>query len=285
MLNYQYILLIIGNIESEKNRKGDILKTNRLEVNKGLKDWRKNRRSVEDVPAWIGWKKLLYYFTMCPTEFHEGLFCVLFETGGRISEILELQPSQFIWNDKAIKVERMIVVKYRKKKRRDFLIIRDEQNLLANALISFVENCRTPYLFPKVQRLTGKIIPEEHTSRTRLYLKIREISDDLWCHWFRAQRASFNVHIRRMDVLSLQSWFEWKSADTPVRYVKQSLREMAEFMGIDEKDIPTRDKPLILKQPKIEEKIIPEKISKTAPSEPKKDTLDKLEALKKKYRR
>lgn len=208
----------------------------RLEWNKGVKDWRKNKRVVEDVPPWIGWDKLFGYYRKCPSNLHRNIFTTLFETGGRVSEVLELQPKQLNWNQEAIKVERMTVLKYRKRMWRDFLIKCDEKNPLAEVLISFVKECDTKYLFPKTERMSGKVVPNEHTSRTRLYLLVREISDDLWCHWFRAQRASFNVFVRGMGAFQLVDWFKWKSVDMPLHYINQTLEGMAKDMGI--KEIP-----------------------------------------------
>ena len=121
--------------------------------------------------------------------------------------------------------------------RRNFLIKIDEKNPLAEDLISFVESCKTEYLFPRTTPFTGESIPNEHTSTTRLYLKVREISDDLWCQWFRAMRASFNVFVRDMNIFDLQKWFMWKSVDTPAHYINQTLEGMAKQMGI--KKIPS----------------------------------------------
>ena len=195
------------------------------------------RRSVEDVPEWVGWDNMLGYYNGCPSQLHRNLFTTLFETGGRISEILELKPENFVWNEEAIKVKGMIVKKYRKRKKRNFLIKIDEENPLAKDLISFVECCDTEYLFPKGEPFTGIPILNEHTSCTRLYLLVREISDDLWPHWFRAQRASFNAFVRKMNIFDLKEWFMWKSVDTPAHYINQTLEGMAKQMGI--RNIPS----------------------------------------------
>jgi integrase len=192
-----------------------------------------HRRSIEDVPPWIGWERMLDHYRRCPSQLHKNIFLTLFETGGRVSEVAELKPSNFIWNEEAIKVQGMIVRKWRKHKRRDFLIKIDEKNPLAEDLISFIEECETEYLFPKGKPFSGAIIPDEHTSTTRIYLKVREISDDLWCHWFRAQRASFHVFVRNMDIFQLKDWFMWKSVDMPAHYINKTLRGMAEQMGIE----------------------------------------------------
>ena len=89
-------------------------------------------------------------------------------------------------------------------------------------------------------RTHGIPISNEYTSRVRIYLKVREISDDLWCHWFRAQRASFYVFVRGMNAFQLKEWFEWKSMDTPGHYVRQTLKGIAEQMGIEKNSFVMR---------------------------------------------
>ena len=194
------------------------------------------RRSVEDVPAWIGWQRMLTYYNGSPSQLHKNIFTTIFETGGRVSEVIELKPDMFVWNDEAIKVVGMIVKKHRKHKRRDFLI-KIEDNLLAKDLISFVSSCKTKFLFPKGEPFTGRIIFDQHTSTTRIYLKVLEISGDLWPHYLRAQRASFNVFVRKMNLFQLMDWFKWKGTDTPAHYINQTLEGMAKQMGI--KNIPS----------------------------------------------
>lgn len=202
--------------------------------------WKHNRRSIIDVPPWIGNDNLLSYYHKCPTDLHRNLFATLFETGGRVSEVVELRPEQFNWNDNAIVIGGMVVLKYRRRMRRDVYIKRDEENPLAEDLVSFVEGCGTDYLFPRTAPLTGEVIvPNMPTSRTRLYLKVREISDDLWCHWFRSQRASFLVYVRGLDAFQLKDWFNWKSMDSAGHYVKG--KTLAEALGIEKvPGLPTK---------------------------------------------
>jgi len=195
---------------------------------------------MEDVPPWIGCDRLLKYYDQCPSELHRKIFATLFETGGRVSEVVELKREDFDWNDQAVNVTGMLVKKYRKHKRRDFLIKRDEKEPLVEDLISFVEGCETEYLFPKHAPLTGEVIPEEHASTTQIYLLVRQISKDLWPHWFRSQRASFLVYVRNFDIYKLVEWFNWKSIETPLHYVRQTQKEQAEALGITE--IPGRQK-------------------------------------------
>lgn len=110
-------------------------------------------------------------------------------------------------------------------------------NLLAKELISLVSSCKTKFLFPKGEPFTGRPIADQHTSTTRIYLKVLEISTDLWSHYLRAQRASFNVFVRKMNLFQLMDWFKWKGTDTPAHYINQTLEGMAKQMGI--KNIPS----------------------------------------------
>jgi len=207
--------------------------------------WKHNKRVVEDVPSWIGWDRMLGYYNQSPTDEHRKIFCALFETGGRVSEVIQLKPENFLVSFDGVKIQKMPVLKYREKKRRDFIIKRDEQDPLCEDLISFVEACEDEYLFPRRSPLKGVPIPGKHASRTWMYLKVREISDDLWPHWFRSMRASFNVFVREMDIYGLKKWFMWKKIDTPAYYIQQTLEEMAEDLGVTDLDF----KPIVEVEP------------------------------------
>ncbi len=130
-----------------------------------------HRRSIEDVPPWIGWERILDYYRHCPSQLHKNIFLTLFETGGRVSEVAALKPSNFIWNEEAIKVQGMIVRKWRKHKRRDFLIKIDEKNPLAEDLISFLQECQTEYLFLREShsqvQFSQMSIPAQHASTSK----------------------------------------------------------------------------------------------------------------------
>lgn len=216
-----------------------------------------------DVPPWIGWEKLLSYYDKCPKQLHKDVFTILFETGGRVSEIIELRPEQFVWNDEAITIAGMTVLKYRRRMRRDVYIKRDEHDVLAEDLVSFVERCKTDYLFPRTTPFYGEPIAGEHTSRVRIYLLTREISDDLWPHFFRSQRASYLVYVRGLNAFELKDWFGWKSMDSAGHYVRQTGKAMAKALGIE--TLPGR--PEVMTKPILEPKSSP--LPKTEPKKEK----------------
>jgi len=191
-----------------------------------------------DVPSWIGWDKLMQYYRKCPSDVHKKVFCFLFETGGRVSEVITLKRRQFRHNEYSVVVDKMPVFKYRLRKgvrknvTRDVFIRRDRLNPLAEDLIDFVDECGTSFIFPRRTSLTSEIVPGKHTSRVRIYNLTTEISKDLFPHWFRSMRASFLVYVRRFNIFELKQWFAWKSMDTPGSYVRGV--ELAEKLGIQE---------------------------------------------------
>lgn len=196
------------------------------------------RKSVKfDCPPWIRWEELIKIYHKCPSQLHRDIFVTLFLTGGRTSEVIELKPSQVKYNEKLIKIENMVVRKHRKRAVRTFLIdIKD--NPLTADFIDFVEGCEYKYLFPQTQPFVGEPMRNKHTSTTRIYYLVRQISDDLFPHWFRGQRASFLVLVKGLDAIKLAKWFSWKSMDMPLWYVNQTMKEQAEDFGYSEKDVP-----------------------------------------------
>lgn len=116
------------------------------------------KRGSTDVPTWIGWDAMFDYYRKCPTDEYKKLFCTLFESGGRVSEVARLRPRQFSWNDECVVMNKMDVFKYRQRKKRDVYILRDELNPLAGDLIDFVEDCDTDFLFPRRMPLTSEVV-------------------------------------------------------------------------------------------------------------------------------
>ena len=191
---------------------------------------RARRRSVEfDGSPWVGWDRLLSYFDECPTQRHKDVFTVLFETGGRASEVITLQPSNFTITGATIRVDNMMVLKHKRRMQRNFLINRAD-DLLSGRLVEIVRSCTTSFILPR--HTIGGVATDKHIKRARLYQLVKEISPSLWPHWFRSQRASYFVFEKKANPYQLADWFGWKSMDTPLRYVKQSLEEQKNWLGI-----------------------------------------------------
>jgi integrase len=210
------------------------------------------RRSIlHDAPSiWVGWNEILRLHERAveldrdeDTPKHSLYFTTIFETGGRLSECMLLQPTQFKWIDKAIKVEHMEVFKQRKKRRftRNVIIKRDANDPLAEVLLEHVKACTTKYLLPGYGSPFSKTIdPERHASHAYIYNKIIEISPDIWCHWLRDQRswhlsAPIEQGGRGFDVYLLKAWFAWKSMEMPAHYAgRREEREILDAFGLED---------------------------------------------------
>jgi len=214
----------------------------------------KRRRSVEhDCPTgFVGWEVVLIYHEMAKDldendkkgfYEHELYYVTLFETGGRCGEVLLLKPEQVIYNDEAIKINRMEVYKRRKRFTRDFLIKRDpEINPLADRFVELVEKCKTLFLLPAHKRFSREIEPNKHTSKSTVYNRISDIDESIWPHWIRDTRswhlsASPKDGGLGLDPYELRDWFKWESIEMAAHYAgKRREEEMAKAMGI--KEIP-----------------------------------------------
>lgn len=204
---------------------------------------RKKRRSVEhDAPnRFVGWERIEALHDRAKwLDFERGkdyhdhslYFVALFETGGREYEVVQLKPEQIHWNEEAIVVERMEVLKRRRRFTRK-VIIKREENPLAEIFINFVENCESDYLLPGRQPFTGVIIPDRHISVSTVYDRITAIDPDIWPHWIRDQRSWHLSKVRDLDSFDLRKWFEWGSMDMPAKYAgRRSEEDLARALGI-----------------------------------------------------
>lgn len=175
--------------------------------------------------------KLQYYSHVCPTQNHQNMLVSLFETGCRVSEMILLRPDNFYYNEEAISCVRIPVLKHKRRDYRDFYIKRDEENPLAEDFVEFIrkkQKSQSAFLFP------GR--SDGHISRVTVWRRILEISEDLYPHFLRSQKARFLVNVRGFDVFLLTDFFDWKSSDTPLSYIGSRLKDQQEALGI--KKIP-----------------------------------------------
>lgn len=157
---------------------------------------------------------------------------MFFETGCRVSGGLQLRPEQFKWNDYTINVYTAPVLKRGRRETRNILI-KLEDNPLSHELLDYIDACTTKYLLPRRKKFSREIIPDQATSRSNVYRKIKEIDPCLWVHGLRGLRASHLVVERGgFNVFNLTKWFNWRSADMAVHYT-QSV-DMAKALGIPE---------------------------------------------------
>jgi len=212
------------------------------------------RVSVDDVEGFVGWPYLMKLIKRCDktryvnrlhNERDKGLVATLFETGGRLREVLMLRKRDFEEAGDYVLVKGMRVLKrYRKvsgwtdnkgKKRwktepdsvtRGTFPIRIDEPLTP-FMMNWVKQSRA-YLFPSPKQ-TSK---QPYLTNTRAYQIVRALGIDLHLnpHWFRAQRAcqlaseyGFNLH-------QLLEFFKWKRQETATRYASLGWQDLAKQM-------------------------------------------------------
>lgn len=197
------------------------------------------RRSViHDLPDLPGWEKFLGYLDHTreapyPDD-SRPYFIVVFETGCREGEVIQLRRDQFKYNEEAIVVKNAPVLK-KKRDTRDIIIKLNDRNPLAFELVDLIDECDTDYILPARTPFSRSIIKDRHTSPKTVYNRISEIHRDLWPHGLRGYRASMLVHERDFKVQQLVSWFKWEKADMAIHYTR--TKDLAHDMGI--KELPT----------------------------------------------
>ncbi len=204
---------------------------------------RRARRSIiHDAPnRFQGWDRILELYERAlaldkekNTNQYSLYFVTIFETGGRKSEVVLLTPQQIQWNDEAIVVERMEVLKRRKRVTRQ-VIIKIDENPLAQPFIEMVEQCNTDYLRPSRTPYSGNVVYDKYISSTSIYEKIVAIDPGIWPHWIRDQRSWHLSDVRGLDPYELKTWFEWGSIEMPAHYAGRRMeKEMKIALGIEE---------------------------------------------------
>jgi len=228
------------------------------------------RMNVEElVTEFCGWKPLTDLISYAQEGRDQAFLTALFQTGGRVSEVLALMKRNFMIRsvEGVVVVTDMILLKRYKKlseyvdsegsrkweteklltKRKQFPIKIAEP--LTPILLKWLDHYEN-LLFPspyklgplsrwwayKLVRHLDKVIPEK--LRTQLDLNKPLIKNgkevkhklNLWLHWFRSQRASQLVDNYNYEVLDLVDYFSWKKQDTALIYARRGWRGLASKM-------------------------------------------------------
>lgn len=220
-------------------------------------EWKHDRRSIEHYAPqhWVGWDRILELYENAvqldidypmkddrkiPRKSYALYFVTLFQTGGRINEVLQLRPDQIDWNEEVIKIENMTVLKRRKRFTRN-VFIKIEGNPLAYPFIKHIEECDTRYLLPGYGTKSGRRIdPNSAISSTYVYKKICEIDPDIWPHWLRDQRSwQLSAKLEDggcgFDVYLLKEWYEWESEYMPFHYAgRRAEKDILKAYGVSD---------------------------------------------------
>jgi hypothetical protein len=191
----------------------------------------KKRGVDKDVFGFCGWDYLRLLVGVCGDSFDKALISGLFETGGRISEVLKLRFDNFHFgkfSDPRIVVVEMTVSKRRRPEMRVFPIRSDEP--LAPYLLSYVKSVKG-LLFP-ISRVTAFLTIRsvgERLARRGVHPDFSAIkSSQLYPHWFRAQRASQLRADYGFDEYDLKDFFHWRrSGEMPSIYSRLSWEQLA----------------------------------------------------------
>ena len=192
------------------------------------------KRSVLEIPDWPGWDTFMEYYEgadQAPYPEDSRLyFTLLFESGCRREEVIKIRPDMIKYNEEAIVIQNVPVLKKKKRTTRNVIIKRDDKNPLADHLLKYLADCDTDYLLPGLRPFTREKIRDRHVSQKTVWNRISELSPDLWPHALRGYRASMLVHERGFTVQNLVSWFDWSSANMAVHYTR--TKDLAHNMGI-----------------------------------------------------
>jgi len=212
-------------------------------------------RSVKrDVISFCGWDFLIKIMKACPTKFHQALIAALFETGGRVSEVIKLKKRHFDLktHPKLIIVRNMPLLKRFEKIRRvkhgnsvkwvtkkveayrTFPIRKDEP--LVPYLLRYISDKReNQLLFPysrvrvyQIVRQVGKIL-NCPVPNARIH------SSQLYPHFFRSQRACQLVDDYGFDIFELDRFFGWQKRElrTAEIYARMGWKGLARMMGVE----------------------------------------------------
>lgn len=149
----------------------------------------------------------------------KGLIATLFETGGRISEVLELTKDHFQVNGEFVRLYGIPVLKKGKNARpidrmRNIPIRLDDP--LTAPMLEWLEKADGDKLFPR--------------SRIWAWQEIQKVSDSWWPHRFRIERATQLVIECGYNVPLLMRFFNWSDTKTPTNYVRLDITDLETAM-------------------------------------------------------
>jgi len=180
----------------------------------------------------------------CETELEKSFIATLFLSGGRVSEVLQLQAHHFdIVEEEGLVIVRgaPLLKRYKKvEKRPDGTWITESQDVtrrpfpliaqepLMPYLLDRLKQVRSGYLFPSPRR------PGRPLSRAWAFKLARRMEDasniPCWPHAFRSWRASQLVSDYSFELLDLIDFFTWEKMDTALGYTRRGPWGLAKKM-------------------------------------------------------
>lgn len=192
-----------------------------------------SKRSIDVVKSFCIWDYLLDLVNKCDGIRDRALVSALFETGGRVSEVLLLEMDNFVVHNQYIVIKSMPVLK-RYHKIGEFVDKHGRKRWRMEkkkAYRTFPIHSKEPLCLPLVKRL--KMIKSGHLfklSRNQVYRIVNNLDSDVFPNWFRAQRASQLELEYGFDIHDLIDFFNWKGLQTATHYSHMCWKGLANKM-------------------------------------------------------
>lgn len=175
----------------------------------------------------------------------QALIATLFETGGRVSEVVQLRRHNFKISRRWIRVTGMRVLK-RFRKVGEYVDASGRKRWITEPIYVTrgrfsipIDEPLVPYMLDWIREADDYLFPSpapsrEHLSRVRAYQIVRAVGKRLgrhiWPHYFRSQRASQLAEDYEFTLHEQIRFFSWKNLATADRYAKLSSQALERRM-------------------------------------------------------
>ena len=190
------------------------------------------RRSVVDIEKFVGWPFLQHLIDKCSGIMKSrdaALIAALFETGGRVSEVLQLQNEMFLNKPNFYVVRAMPVLKRYEK----LSTCKDQdgktkfETRTSKAYRTFPIRKNDPLLPTLIDWVEQHPKNLFKITRQRAYQIVSSLDPGVWPHWFRSQRASQLAFEHGFRSEELVEFFNWKDYETALRYAHMGWEGLA----------------------------------------------------------
>ena len=197
---------------------------------------KQTKRSVEIVESFCGWDYLQKIVEKSDRKRDRALISALFETGGRVSEVLQLKKDNFTVQEPYVIVKAMPVLK-RYEKIGERVDQKGKKRWITKRKVGYrtfpihMKEPLCPILLDWVCNAESGSNGLFGLSRIQVYRIVTKLDRNIFPHWFRAQRASQLALEYGFDMHDLIDFFNWKSLRTAVHYSRMGWKGLAGKMA------------------------------------------------------
>lgn len=191
-----------------------------------------SRRSVEEIQTFCGWDYLADLVEKTDNTRDQALIAFLFETGGRVKEVLSLEKRHFRFEGNYIIVLAMPVIKryekidkYQDEEGKTRWVTKRKEGYRTFPI--HIKEPLVPYLTDWLEQKDKKLF---RIGRVRVYQIITKLEPKIYPHWFRAQRASQLALEYGLTVHELVDFFNWKNLEIAIHYSRMGWKGLATKM-------------------------------------------------------